>query len=210
MSTLIARGDQKQKYPILEAGGYIARCYAIIDIGEQYSPMFSKSSRKVTFIWEIPSETIDVDGEQKPRAISETYTLSLGEKSNMRKMLENWRGRAFTAGELEGFDLEKVLGVACMLNVIHKQKQNGETFAAIGSVSKLPKGMGAPELVNPAVLFSLDDANALDKMKELPEWIQNRIRESATYKALTQPDKAVTDASRDEFEVIDGGNDIPF
>ena len=42
------------------------------------------------------------------RTISATYTLSLGERSNLRKMLESWRSRAFTPEELQGFDLEKV------------------------------------------------------------------------------------------------------
>ena len=67
------------------------------------------------FMWELPGEEIEIEGEMKPRAISETYTNSLGEKANLRKMLENWRGRAFTQEEMDGFDLRNVLG----LSLIH-------------------------------------------------------------------------------------------
>lgn len=212
MSNLIAKGDKRTRFPILEAGGYVARCYAIIDIGEQYNQTYDNYSRKVVFAWELPTETIEVDGAEKPRAISETYTMSLGEKSNLRKMLENWRGRAFTAQELDGFDLESVLGAPCMLNVLHKAKQNGEPFAKIGSVSRLPKGMTAPEPVNPQRLFSLEDAGALEAMGELPEWMQNRIRESRTYRELHNPTEKEADGnSSDAFSVIDDGDgDIPF
>lgn len=212
MSNLIVKGEERNRYPLLEAGGYLARCYAIIDIGEQYNKIYDNYSRKVVFVWELPTETIEVDGAEKPRAISETYTMSLGEKSNLRKMLENWRGRAFTAQELDGFDLETVLGAPCMLNVLHKAKQNGEPFAKIGSVSKLPKGMTAPELVNPKRLFSLEDAGALETMGDLPEWMQNRIRESRTYRELRDPkENEAADNASDDFAVIDAGDgDIPF
>lgn len=204
MSNLIARGTVRKRYPILEAGAYLARCYAIIDIGDHYD------NPKVVFMWELPTETIDVDGKEKPRAISETYTLSLSDKANMRKMLENWRGRAFTDEEIDGFDLENVLGKPCMVNVIHKIKQNGEPFAKVGGVNKLPKGMEVPPLVNPKKLFSLKDVDALDAMKELPEWIQNRIRESSTYRDMITPPGDGTQGT-DDFSIIDDGDgDILF
>lgn len=47
-------------------------------------------------------------------------------------------------------------------------------------------------------------------MKDLPEWIQNRIRESRTYQQLLNPPEA-SDSVADDFSVIDDGDgDIPF
>lgn len=211
MSNLIVKDTPTTRFPVLEAGSYLARCYAIIDIGEHFNKLYGNTSRKVIFMWELPTETITIDGEEKPRAISETYTMSFNEKANMRKMLENWRGRAFTAEELAGFDLENVLKAPCMVSVVHRAKQNGDTFAAIGSVSKLPKGMDAPELFNTPVIFSLQDTDALDKLQTLPEWVQNRIRESETYKAMMKPGKGTTEAGdQNDFVVIDETEDLPF
>lgn len=113
--SLIAKASGGSKFPILEAGSYPAMCYAIVDIGQQYNKTFNNYAQKVIFMWELPGEEIEIEGEMKPRAISETYTNSLGEKANLRKMLENWRGRAFTQEEMDGFDLRNVLG----LSLIH-------------------------------------------------------------------------------------------
>lgn len=209
MSNFIVRETGGKKFPLIEAGAYPAICYAIIDIGEQYSQQFGNSSRKVIFMWELPTEEIEVDGETKPRAISETYTLSLGEKAKLRAMLENWRGRSFTAEELKGFDLENVLEKPCMLSIIHKNKQDGTPFASIASVSRLPKGMQVSEhYFNTPFLLSLDDPDALDRMTLLPEWIQNRIKESETYKDMMRPkDKeGFTDVTDD----ISSDSDLPF
>lgn len=209
MSNFIVRETGGKRFPIIEAGAYPAICYAIVDVGEQYSVQFNNSSRKVIFMWELPTEEIEIDGEMKPRAISETYTLSLGEKAKLRAMLENWRGRSFTAEELKGFDLENVLGKPCMLSIIHKTKQDGTPFAAIASVSRTPKGMQVPgEPYNAPILLSLEDPDSLDRMQQLPEWIQNRIRESETYKDLTRPKDA--EGFTDVSDEISSDGDLPF
>lgn len=209
MSNFIVKETGGKRFPIIEAGAYPAICYAIIDVGEQYSPQFNNTSRKVIFMWELPMEEIEIDGVMKPRAISETYTLSLGEKAKLRAMLENWRGRSFTQEELKGFDLENVLGKPCMLSIIHKTKQDGSQFASIASVSRLPKGMQVPEEpFNAPFLLSLDDPDALERMNLLPEWIQNRICESETYKDMTRPkDK---DGFVDMSDEITSDSDLPF
>ncbi|MHA1379626.1 MAG: hypothetical protein ACTSRG_14730 [Candidatus Helarchaeota archaeon] len=45
--------------------------------------------------------------------------MSLHAKATMRKFLESWRGKKFTKEELEGFDLQKILGKPCQLQIIH-------------------------------------------------------------------------------------------
>lgn len=208
MSNIIVKETGGKKFPVLEAGTYPAICYSIIDLGEHYNQTFGNSSRKVLIMWELPTEEIEIEGENKPRAISETYTMSLGEKAKLRAMLENWRGRSFTAEELKGFDLENVLEKPCLLSVIHKTKQDGSVYASIASVSRLPKGMQvADNSYNTPFILSLNDTDALDRMTLLPEWIQNRIKESETYKDMIRPkDKeGFTDISEDMLST-----DLPF
>lgn len=60
----------KPKAPPVEPGVYIAICVGVVDLGEQYSEKFKNYSNKVKFIWELVGETIEVDGEQKPRQLS--------------------------------------------------------------------------------------------------------------------------------------------
>ena len=131
-------------YPPLPAGSYAAVCYAIACLGTTFNPAFGNEQTKVLFMWEIPDETIEIDGELKPRAISETYTLSLHEKASLRKMLESWRGRAFTEEELQGFGLSAVLGKSCLLSTITKTKQNGYDYAKIIRGIPPPKGNASP------------------------------------------------------------------
>ena len=44
-----------------------------------------------------------------------------------------WRGRAFTPGELMGFDLANVVGVPCMVSIVHASGRKGGTFANVAS-----------------------------------------------------------------------------
>ena len=63
----------------------------------------------------------------KPFGMVKVYTNSLAKNSHLRKDLESWRGKPFSEAEVEaGFDVEKLLGIDCQLNVIagHKDPEN--------------------------------------------------------------------------------------
>ena len=178
-------------------------------LGTTYSTLFNKSQKKILFMWELPDERIEVDGQDLPRAISETYTLSLNEKASLRKMLESWRGKPFTPEELQGFSLSKVLGAPCMVSTVQAEKSNGDKFAKVSAVSKLPKMMAKPEAVeNPLVMFDISNTDCpLSEMSKLPEWVQKRIMESDEYKQRTSGEIVSTPEEYTEIEV-DG--DLPF
>ena len=83
-------------------GVHIGRCYSLIDLGTQVSDgqYGLKEQHKIRIGWELFGEdedgqplTVDVDGKQMPMTISKSYTVSLHEKSNLRKELAAWRGR---------------------------------------------------------------------------------------------------------------------
>ena len=75
----------------------------------------------------------------RPFEVSQIYTLSLHEKSNLCKHLESWRGKRFTDQEKLGFDIEKLIGVNCQLQIIHKITDAG-TFANVLNVILPAKG----------------------------------------------------------------------
>ena len=180
MSLIISASTGGSSIAPLEAGTYPAICYGLVDIGWQYNEAYKKSSPKLIIMWEIPGETITIDGEEKSRVISQTYTVSLNEKATLRKDLTSWRGKDFTDEELKAFDIRSILNVPCLLNIIHKES-NGRTYANISGIMKLPKGVKVPRGTMEPVVFDLD-ASDLDEIKELPEWIQKKIQESDTYK----------------------------
>ena len=187
MSLIVSAPEGGSKWPLLEAGTYPAVCIGIIDIGEHDNPMYATSARKVIIMWEMPGETMEIDGKEESRVMSETYTASLGDKANLRKMLDGWRGRPFSPEELKGFDLRSILGVPCLLGTVVKEKANGQgQFAKISTVSKLPKGFQVPQPRNVPSSFDLDAPTALQDMEALPKWVQDRIKESITYQSMPQ------------------------
>ena len=173
MSKIVAKadGDRTPIDPVPQ-GVHVARCYLIADIGTQTDEWKGeiKHQHKIILTWEIPDERIDVeyDGVEKnlPRAISKTYTLSLGEKANLRKDLVCWRGRDFTDEELAGFDLEAILGKSCQIQVVHKPRQGGGVSYKIASVMSLPKGMKHETPENPCRMWSIGDP-----LEDVPKWM---------------------------------------
>ena len=87
----------------------------------------NQTAEKGQINFELPNLTKEFKpGEgQKPFSIGKEYTLSLSSKSNLYKDLVSWRGKPFTEEELEGFDLSKLLGKPCQIQIIHKQGKMG-------------------------------------------------------------------------------------
>lgn len=165
----------------MPSGNHVALCNMVVDLGMQrdISPQYGeKIKHKVYLRWEVPDERLtwtDKDGKEQegPRVIGKTYTLSLHENANLRADLENWRGRAFTEEERAGFDVAKLLGAPCMLNVIHTPR-NGKTYADVKGIGKLPKGMAPP--ISSIGLLLYDDENT-NNYDHLPEWLQKKVDE---------------------------------
>ena len=182
-------------FQLLEAGSYAAVCSQIIGLGPQETPWGNQEKIKMRF--EVPSERVEFerDGEKinAPAIIWATYTSSLSSKANLRHDLESWRGRPFTAEELKGFDLDNILGKPCMISVIHREGKNGRTYANIAGISKLPKGMDAPEPEGDLVSFD-PRKHSEAQFDALPEWLQalvtagKELMKETTQTTETPPD----------------------
>lgn len=182
--------------PPMDAGTYAAVCVGIVDLGEQYSETFKKYNDKMLIIWEIPSQTIEIDGEDKPRWISRDFTAALSEKSNLYQTLVSWRGKAFTESELTEdengfmqFSVLDMLGTGCFLQVIVEEKDSG-SYNRITSVISLPVGIPVPTTETPLIAFDIDAWDD-EVFNSLPGWIQDRIKKSTQYQKLHVPTDSV-------------------
>lgn len=204
-------------------GAYIGRCYSLIDLGTQLtSGQFGeKMQHKIRIGWELFGEdetgaplTIEVDGKMMPMTISKTYTVSLHEKASLRKELAAWRGRDFTEEEARGFDVSKLLGAYCMVNVTSSES-NGKTYSNVAGLTPLPGALknAKPAPVHEHVVFDLDKPDMAvfggfheklqDAIKRSPEWARMN-RSAPQYGQQYAPPAAVSSGFEPEVE------DIPF
>jgi hypothetical protein len=172
------------------SGAYIGRCYRLIDLGTQKTDgQFGvKMNHKIKISWELFGDddlgnplTIDVDGVNMPMTISKNYTVSLHEKANLRKELAAWRGRDFTEEEVKAFDISKLIGAYCMVNVTTSET-NGKTYSNVAGLTPIPSALknNKPAPVHKNIVFDLDAPDMTifngfyDKLKEQiqlsPEW----------------------------------------
>jgi hypothetical protein len=89
---------------------------------------------------------------------------------------------AFTAAELREFEFSKLLGVPCMLRVIHRVNKAGRKYATIDGVSPVPKGTTVPEQTRPSLKYEIE-SGADDAFKKFPEFLQAKIAGSDEWKA---------------------------
>lgn len=155
--------------PQVPAGTHLAVCYGVCDIGTQPDTGFGEK-RKLVIMWELPHERVTFDGQEKPMAISRFYGHSLSKKANLRKDLVGWRGREFTAEELQGFELKNVLGKPCQVSVV--VNENGKSV--VDSVVAMPKGMQAPPPFNPLVEYAVEEGRNATYLR-LPDWLRKCI-----------------------------------
>lgn len=213
--SMIAKDNGGISIPPLANGVYIAICSGLIDLGIQVSEQFGTKSRKMIVQWTILGETVDVNCEQLPRIMHKQYGFSLGSKSNLRKDLEAWRGRAFTEEELNGFDLKNILNVPCQMQIITKERAGKSDVNNISGIMSLPKGNNVDKL-NDAdlVYFDIEDVSTYKQFERIPKWVQEVIKQAENYeesglkKYVEENVKEVSE--EDEFITVDDTDDLPF
>ena len=174
-----ATNKSKPKEPI-PAGTYLARCYSIAHIGTEYFEYQgeAKESNKVRLTFELPKK-LKVFDEKKglePMVIGEEYGISTHKKSNLRAVMNSWRGFDFTADEEKNFDVLSMIGEPCMIGISITDKD----YNKITSISKMMDGMECPAQMNKTALFDYNEN--FGGLSALPEFIQKKIRETPEYK----------------------------
>jgi hypothetical protein len=201
-----SEGEYKQVAP----GTYVARCISMIEIGtvrEEFQGQI-KSVQKVQIRWELPTELSIFDPEkgEQPFSVSKMYTLSMHEKSNLRKDLESWRGGGFSEEDARKFDITKLLSKPCILNIIHRPSKTnpGRTVTEISSIMPLMKGQVCPDQINPTRVLSYDNFN-WELYESLSDYTKDKIKSSVEFQLLQEPG-----VIRDHEAKSDNVSDMPF
>ena len=177
----------KPKVPPVEPGVYMAVCIGFIDLGEQYSEKFKSYTNKGMYVWELPGETIEIDGEQKPRQLSKEFTISASNKSNLRKFIETWNSKNYSDEDFMEFDVFEQVGKPCQLNVVLNETKE---YSNVDNLMPIPRGFPAPTTDTKLIKWDMDAWND-EVFQELPEWIQDKIKKSSQYQKDHAPNTAV-------------------
>lgn len=224
----IANSGAGQAFKKVPVGVFVARCVDLIDLGTQQIEFAGelKLQHKIQIQWEVlgeddagvPLTYEGQDGQEHPMTIGKRYTLSLNEKAALRRDLAAWRGRDFTAEELRAFDISKLLGAYCMLNVQHNESSNGKTYANVASITPLPSALAKnkPASTTPLRAFDIDNPD-MAMFESLPEWLQDVIKKSQEWAAISAAAAKPATAKRgqgatafDDMESSDELTDVPF
>lgn len=190
MSLMVKDNGGGGTFEPMPIGPQQAVCVFVEDIGTHEGSYQGKPTQKhqCVICWELAEKMTLGDNAGKPFIVSKFYTASLGEKATLRKDLENWRGKPFTKEELDGFDLEKLKGANCMVNIVEAQKADGSTYRKVAAIMPLYKGLAKINPVNTVP----------------PEWIQRKREESIEWREQRQ-DNAILPADSEPNQ-----DDLPF
>jgi len=212
--SLIAKGEGSSFIPV-PTGMHLARCYRIVDLGTQESTYMGnvKQLHKMMMQFEVHGEdsqgnpTVTSKGE--PMTVSKNYTVTLSDKSNLRKDLQTWRGKDFTAEELRGFEVKNVLGQWAMISVVETEN-NGQTYTNIANINPVPatiKKNGLPEGKNELKVFQIDEPD-MELFNTFSENLQNKIRKSPEWERLYGSVQDQGNGATGSFD--DMPDDMPF
>ena len=189
--SIIVESSQSTFKPV-PAGMHLARLYRIIDLGTQENKFEGKVTgyiRKVKFVWEVHGKDEDdkplVTDDGKPMAVSRDYTLSWGDKANLRKDLQAWRGKPFEEHELRRFDLKSVLDKWCMLDIQHKPREKGGVYDNVVGIRPVPsaiRSMGLPQGFNRCEMFTISDPD-MEMFETFGKYLKATIEQSPEWKA---------------------------
>lgn len=208
-------GGSGQEFEKLSEGTHLAVCISIIDVGLQpgnpkFAGMIGKDGKPdqrglpcptVYLRLEVPAErvTCQKNGEdiEGPMTIWWNGRASMNEKANLRKAVSALAGKPFTDQEAELFDIETVLGKACMITVVHSE--DGK-YANVKNFMALPKGTKAPKAENPLVLYSTENDSSYDTLpKFLKEKVDNQLNPATAVKASTTSPRTTAANPEDQF-----------
>lgn len=95
---------------------------------------------RLTFVFQVA----DIGEDQRRKEITQMINLSrvdpLHKRTNLRKFLEQWRGRPLTDEQCQAFDVSRLRGVCGWLTTSVGQSRQGREFAKLEHVGPLQRG----------------------------------------------------------------------
>ena len=125
-------------------GLHFAVCCDVVDLGVIKVSYQGQESLKemVRLVWQAEDRMTTGPKAGKPYLINKRYTSSTHKKATLRIHCESWRGKAFTDEEFSLFDLERLIGACCQIQIAHNVS-GGDTYANIMAIVPAPKGKPA-------------------------------------------------------------------
>jgi len=194
--SFIVKHEPKEYVPCPEGLHQAVAC-DLVDLGTvdgMYGP-----KPKLRLYWQIPDQ---INPEtKKPFIVAKQYTVSLHEKAALRKDLETWRGRRFTKEELSKFDMEKLMGVNCQVQIVHSTSDDGRVFANVETIIPIRKGDQTIDVK--------DYERKSDRERNERDGFQNA---GAARARQASGERAAANAEREEAQPSTGGydDDVPF
>lgn len=191
---VVAKDSGAKFFPHTE-GQFPMACVDVVNLGINVEVFAGQEPREVPKV-----ALVFASGERQEdkslTLVTTEMTLSANEKANLRKFLESWRGRSYTADQAEqGLPISKLYGKSALVSIEHVTTRKGRKFAKIVSIGPLPKAMPP---VDEAVLADY----------ERPKFLTDR---KATYAAALQKHRGFPADDYPPPEMSDDGDeDLPF
>ncbi len=204
MATIAPKSERKE-FVLAPLGTHVARCISFIHIGtnEETFKGEPKMFNKIRLTFELPNELMEFADGKKPMVHSQEYTLSMAPKANLRRLVEGMLGVALRDDEADAFDTESIVGMPCLMQIIHKTSAKGNKRAEIASAMPLAKGQIAPSQVNPSKILSYGNWDK-ELFEAQPNFIKDKIMSSREYQAMIGGTKETLNSDGTDTE------DIPF
>lgn len=162
-------------------GNHIGRVYSVVHMGVIDGEFKGVPNQidKIRIGFELPNELHEFkEGEgEKPYVVSEEYSFMMGKKSNLRPIVEGIIGAQLKDEEAYSFEINDLMGRACMVNIIH----NDNGYAKITATAPLPKGVEAPAAVNEPFYLDYEENWSEERFESLPAFIRDKMKTSHNY-----------------------------
>lgn len=179
----VTAGGGSKDYGRIDEGTYASRIVQVVGLGKH--PRDSRypdtgECDKVLYTVEFPTETISIDGEDKPRIQSKTENMFLNDRSNLYKLIKAADPKADLSKE---YDLENLLGKPLMTTI----GSTNTNKPKIMSHSPMVKGLPIEDQINDSVLYDFyqHDESIFDK---LMDWIKDNITDAINYEGDHTPE----------------------
>lgn len=197
---------QESSFTPAPAGHHAAIVTKVIDLGHQEQTWEGKTTWpwKCFIEWELcevyPEQTDEIPNPM-PFTVARFLTVSLDKKSNMLPLLEGWSGKALSPERKLNFDLFKLLGASCYVNIIHDE--NGK--AKVNSLNPPDEKSKSFTIQHDPMSFSFEDGGEIPE--KLYDGIKNMIMNSREWNETGQQDEGWM---QDEPPQHGPQDDIPF
>jgi len=180
-------------------GQFSVLCVDVVDLGisvEQFPGQPEpKEIPKVALVFASGAHQKDDHGNENGLILlTAEMTNSANEKVNLRKFLEDWRGKSYEAEAIKaGLPLTKLHGKFGLASIEHKLTRKNRTFAQIKGIAPLPVQIPPP------------DAKAVLEEYKRPQFlIDRKARYAETLKKHRGDEVPATPPSEDDDD------DLPF